>query len=416
MKIAILCIGDELLKGATINTNMAFLGEQLTRIGIIPERAMVVADRREELHAGLETLLPEADIVITTGGLGPTADDMTMTSVAEFTGRKLVKNIEVETAIFKRWMKLKRGNPPERVMVQAMVPEGVEILPNRVGTAPGIWLEMDGGKYESKKIIAMLPGPPIEITPMTIDFVIPRIKGLLKGQVYTDLMYTVGIPESILEDEIQPIIKDVKNLSVAYCASPGGVRLFLSSPDEALLNLKSRECREFLKGRILPDGCETLAEEVSLLLRERGEQIATAESCTGGMIAAEITRLSGSSDIFPGSMVTYSNEVKIEMLGVPKQIIAEHGAVSRECAGAMVEKICEKFSAAAGIAVSGIAGPSGGTKEKPVGLVYIGVKYRDKQAVTENNFSGNREMVRLRAMNTAFNLLRKMLLGKLETD
>ena len=409
MKLAILCIGDELLKGATVNTNMAFLGQELLQLGVIPERAMVVADRREELHHALEVLLADIDLVITTGGLGPTADDLTMASVAEFTGRKLVRDLEVETSILERWTKLKRGNPPERVLVQAMVPEGVEILPNQVGTAPGIWLEMAGGRFGSEKIIVMLPGPPVEIAPMFRDFVMPKIKTLLKSKIFADLLFTVGIPESIVEESVGPYIDGVKNLSVAYCASPGGVRLFLSSPDEALLRRKSKEIREFFKHDLLPDGCETLVEEISQLLRERGERIATAESCTGGLIAAEITGLPGSSDIFPGSVVTYSNEVKIELLGVPRQIIVDHGAVSEECAAAMLEKVCEKFATAAGIAVTGIAGPAGGTQEKPVGLVYIAVRYRGKQVVKEHNFSGNREMIRLRTVNTAFNLLRKLM-------
>jgi nicotinamide-nucleotide amidase len=410
MKVSLLCIGDELLKGATVNTNMAYVGQKLLEIGIVSESAVVALDKKENLVKALDNLLAESDLVISTGGLGPTADDVTRPVIAEYFGRKMYQEEEIKKQLSERWLRLKRGPIPERLMTQTFVPEGSDILPNNVGTAPGTWLTADWNGKE--KHVVMLPGPPMELEPMFEESVLPRLKGMLKGKLFSKLYFVADTPESIAEDKMQPVIKENDQLSVAYCASPGNVKLFLSSFNEKQFKKACASAEEIFKDKILSNGCNSLAEEISKLLRERKSKISTAESCTGGMIAAALTDISGSSDIFPGSIVSYSNECKEKILGVSSETLKNFGAVSEECAKEMLMKVCEKFGTEGGISATGIAGPSGGTKEKPVGLVYIGVKFKDKVLVRKNNFSGNREMVRYRTATTAFNMLRNLILGQ----
>jgi nicotinamide-nucleotide amidase len=315
---------------------------------------------------------------------------------------------EIKLKLTERWLRLKRGACPERLMTQTYVPEGSDILQNNVGTAPGTWLTADWKGME--KHVVMLPGPPMELQPMFEESVLPRLKKMLKGKLFSKLYFVADTPESIAEDKMQPVIKENDQLSVAYCASPGNVKLFLSSFNEEQFKKSCASAEEIFEGRILSDGCESLAEEISKLLRERNCRISTAESCTGGMIAASLTDLASSSDIFPGSIVSYSNECKEKILGVSSDILKDFGAVSEECAKDMLSKVCEKFKTEAGISATGIAGPGGGTPEKQVGLVYIGVKFKDKIVVRKNNFSGNRKMVRYRTATTALNMLRNLIL------
>lgn len=408
MRISVLCIGDELLKGATVNTNMAYVGQKLLEIGIVPESAVVALDKKENLIKALDSLLSDSDLIISTGGLGPTADDVTRPVIAEYFGRKMRQDEVVKERLIKRWAQLKRGPFPERLMTQTFVPEDSDVLQNNVGTAPGTWLTAN--KNGMEKHVVMLPGPPMELQPMFEESVLPRLKEMLKGKLFSKLYFVADTAESIAEEKMLPVIAENNELSVAYCASPGNVKLFLSSRNEEQFKKACASAEEIFQGRILSEGCESLAQEISKLLRERNCKISTAESCTGGMIAAAITDLAGSSDIFPGSIVSYSNECKEKLLGVSPEIIKNFGAVSEECARDMLLKICEKFGTEAGISATGIAGPGGETPQKPVGLVYIGVKFKDKIIVRENNFSGGREMIRYRTVTTAFNMLRNAIL------
>lgn len=409
MKISVICIGDELLKGSTINTNLAYIGQQLLNFGLIPFNSMTVPDSQKPVTEAVEYLLPKSDLIITSGGLGPTADDMTKAVIAEYFGMKLVRNEDAAKNIEARWSRLRRGAPPESVMTQALVPDGAEMLPNNAGTAPGIWIRKDFSG--APKYLVMLPGPPVELRTMFSESVMPRIKNLMSGRLYTELFYLAGIAESIVEEKMIPVISDYSDLSVAYCASFWEVKLFLTSPSPETVRTASEKARKIFAQNILCDGNKNLVEEVSMILRKEKCMLATAESCTGGMIASAVTELSGSSEIFAGSVVAYSNDVKEKILGVEQDIIKAHGAVSSECASAMLDKICENFNTEAGISVTGIAGPTGGTAKKPVGLVYIGVRFRDKKIVREFNFMGTRELVRMRSQAAAFNIFRNLYYG-----
>jgi nicotinamide-nucleotide amidase len=409
MKISVICIGDELLKGSTINTNLGYIGQELLNFGIIPFNSMTVPDSQKPVCEAVEYLLPKSDIIITSGGLGPTADDMTKAVIAEYFGMKLIRNEDAVKNIEARWNRLGRGAPPESVMTQALIPDGAEMLPNNAGTAPGIWIKKDC--FGAVRYLIMLPGPPVELRTMFTESVMPRIKALMSGRLYTDLFYLAGIPESIVEEKMIPVINEYSDLSVAYCASFWEVKLFLTSPFPETVRTAAEKVRKIFVQNILCDGNKNLVDEVSMILRKEKCMLATAESCTGGMIAAAITDLSGSSEIFAGSVVAYSNDIKEKILGVSPEIIKAHGAVSSECAAAMLDKICEKFGTDAGISVTGIAGPTGGTPEKPVGLVYIGVRFRDKKVVKEFNFMGTRELLRMRSQAAAFNIFRNLYYG-----
>ena len=407
MKISVICIGDELLKGATVNTNLAFIGNELLSIGVIPFNSMTVPDSREPLISAINYLMHLSDVIVTVGGLGPTADDITKNVIADYFNRRLLKDEKAAENIKDRWHRLRRGgHTPEIVMSQALAPEGAEIIYNKVGTAPGIWMEIPQGK-----LLIMLPGPPVEFKPMVSGFVIPRLKERLEVELHTELFHVVGVPESIVEEKMLPVISEMKDLSVAYCASPGEVRVFLTSLNKDTIEKMSDEMKRIFPENLLMPGHNSLVEETSQLLRKNNLTTAAAESCTGGMIAAAITEVPGASDIFSGSITAYSNGIKENILGVRHETLEKYGAVSSECVSEMLDNVCDKFKTETGIAVTGIAGPGGGTAQKPLGLVYIAVRFKDRKIVREYNFPGNREMIRQRTVSTAFNIFRTLILN-----
>lgn len=413
MDICLICIGDELLKGATVNTNMAFIGECLLEIGVIPKYSLVVPDTRQPILDALDDALSKSDFIITTGGLGPTADDITKEVVAEKFGRKLYENGEIAIALVRYWDSLKRGQMPSRILNQALVPDGAEVLKNDFGTAPGLHLCGDPLKNGTAKHIILLPGPPSEMRPMFKNQALPIIKAQLKTPLHAELLHVVGLGESTIEDRMTPVIEGHKNLSVAYCASPEYVRVFLTSPDKEFLHRKTREVMELFKGELLSEGVNSLAGELLLLLKRSDAKLAVAESCTGGIIAQRMTDVPGASAVFKGGVVSYSNEVKSGVLGVDPKIFefGGPGAVSAECAKEMVEGVCMKLGAGAGMATTGIAGPDGGTAQKPVGLVHIASRFDGRTIVRECHFRGGREQIRQRAASAAMNLLRRQILN-----
>ncbi len=402
MKVALLCIGDELLKGATVNTNLAFIGERLLRNGIIPELSLEIPDRRESILKALDYAYSKADTVITSGGLGPTSDDITKDTIAEYFGLPLEQNAALEKHLTSWWRKLHSGPAPLHWERQARIPAGAEIVPNRFGSAPGIHLERNG------KSIFLLPGPPAELHPMFEDEMLKKILEKREETLHASLTIIVGIGESIVEERTQPLLRD--GISVAYCASPGLVKLFFTSRDEALLNETTAEAKKIFAGDTLSDGITSLPAEVLRQLERKKLTLATAESCTGGMISAQLTAIPGSSAAFLGGAATYSNDLKRLFLGVRETTLAQFGAVSRECATEMVEGICARTGADAGISVTGNAGPAGGTPDKPVGRVYIGVRLHETTRILECNFRGGREQVRMQTASRALNELRKLLL------
>ena len=400
MNIAIICTGDELLKGAVTNTNLRFMGEQLLANGIIPKLAMEARDGMEAIREALEIAFSKADTVIVSGGLGPTSDDVTKEAAAEFLNLQFVQDDKVYFSLMKLWQKLKEEgrDTPSRFLNQCMIPEGAEAIPNRHGTAPGIYLETEHGT------LILLPGPPMELEPMFAKQIMPILLEKRKREVHSVLLHVAGVPESEVEERMLPLISP--KLSVAYCASPGLVKLFLSSTDMNLLRERLLSVKKEFQRELLNSKHSTLQEEVVRLLERSGLTLATAESCTGGLIAERITDVPGSSNIFLGSVVSYSNDLKEKILHVSPETLERYGAVSEETCHEMLNGIAETTGADIVLAVTGIAGPGGGSVEKPVGLVYTGIRIGDENFVTENHFRGNRQQVRERTCAAILNELR----------
>ncbi len=406
MKISLLCIGDELLRGSTTNTNLAKIGQSLGAAALFPVMEMAVKDAGDSIVDGLDVLFARSDIIISTGGLGPTSDDVTKTVVAEYFGLKLKNNAKVAEKIKSFWSARRLGKMPSSVLNQALVPEGAQILENRTGTAPGLMVK----DVKSGKTIIMLPGPPHEMAPMFEEFVLPYLKSVSKDRLYTEVIYVSGLPESCVEEIAAPLVSSEPELSIAYCASPESIKVFLSGKKSKLVAAKMKNIKEALKEFLLSPGSRSIAEDIYFLLKKRKYKLGVAESCTGGMIAAAITDIPGSSEIFSGSAVVYSNDWKVKVLGIGKATLEKYGAVSSQCAREMVDNVCVKYDADAGIAVTGIAGPAGGTELKPVGLVFIATRFFGKTVVEQYNFPGTRDMVRRRSVSSALNQLRRQIL------
>lgn len=434
LKISVVCIGDELLKGFTVNTNLSDIGRAMTSAGLIIHEAQIIPDRQDAIIGEIEQLFNRnVDVIITTGGLGPTVDDITKTTIAEFLKIPLKRNEDIVAFLRTYWGK--RDRPmPDSVLSQALVPEGAKWFPNEVGTAPGILITAEKFKKQdpspdSSPLVAdhqllqsklhhctdasqhcpciiMLPGPPSELNPMFKKHILPFLESIEPQKRFTETIHVSGLPESIVEKNTQYITdNDSSDLSIAYCASPESVKVYLSDNNKTNLKEKKAELETVLKEHLLPGDISSPAEYVVELCRQQQLSLACAESCTGGMIATAITDVPGASTIFKGAVVTYSNEWKENLLQVPDKILIEHGAVSFECAEKMVENLCSLYGSNAGISVTGIAGPEGGSSEKPVGLVYIGVKFKDKSIVKQYNFPGNRDRIRRRTVATALNIL-----------
>ena len=407
MKVGVLCIGDELLKGAVINTNLAYMGQRLLEIGVMPELCLEVPDEPGEVVNALKFALEHADFIITSGGLGPTADDLTKQSIAEYFHMPLELDPAAEKAVRARWDSLKRGPLPLNFLNQAYIPHGAEALLNSFGSAPGIHITISASKH-----LVMLPGPPSELHPMFDNQLLPILKNLLDQRIYTRLFHISGVPDSRVEDRTIPIINANPGLSVAYCAAPEFVKLFLKSSDPDCLKNSEKMVRAEFAAELLHDSSRTVAEEVILLMKERSCALSLAESCSGGLIAKLLTDVPGSSEAFYGGVVSYANSAKRDLLGVSEDTLKKFGAVSAECAGEMLRGAAEKFHVDCAISVTGIAGPDGGTPEKPIGLVFIGVKCFDQILVKEYRFRGSRSQVRERTAAVALNTLRRMLLGE----
>jgi nicotinamide-nucleotide amidase len=321
---------------------------------------------------------------------------------------KLVKSEKAEEHLENCLRKLRRKNIPESVYNQIYVPEGCELMHNETGTALGILLRK---KIMKKiKLLIMLPGPPREMKPMFLNHALPEIIKHSGPETHSIMFHLAGVPESEAEQKMIPLLEE--GLKTAYCAEPGNVRVFLSSENFTLLENKVAEAKKIFGDSVLPADCESPVQHVIKLLTEMKCTLSTAESCTGGLISASFTDIPGASATYKGSMIAYHNECKERMLNVSRETLLCYGAVSAQCSSEMVEGVCDKLETEAGIAVTGIAGPGGGTTEKPVGLVYIAVKFKNKKVITENHFHGNRETVRFRTLSTAVNILRNMIISE----
>ncbi|HOO96817.1 MAG TPA: competence/damage-inducible protein A [Caldisericia bacterium] len=392
MDFSVIAVGNEVLFGDTVNTTTPWLTSRLVEAGHNPSATHIVPDETESIKEILRQSLSVSDIVVLTGGLGPTPDDLTKEAVCEYLGIELTKSDEVLEQIKDVFAKREIEMPQSNIK-QAFVPRGATILKNTVGTAPGFMIERGGKK------IFLLPGPPKELYPMVLDNIelfCPQDNG-----VYSEDFYVLGMPESKIADALKDILELGRKPMVATYASPGQIRLRVwcgaRSADEfaAIASETIETIRERLEGHVFDKPVnETLAE----LLRQKGLTISTAESCTGGLISKTITDLAGSSDYFKGGVCSYSNEAKTEFLGVPAGLINSVGAVSQKVALEMAKGAREKFKSDIAISTTGIAGPGGGTPEKPVGLVWMSISTPYETFAFKRVFGGDRQMVRERAM------------------
>ena len=415
MNIEIVTIGDELLLGETIDTNAAWLARELGALGISVVRRATVGDDETAIAAAVSDAIERTGGVLTTGGLGPTADDRTRTAIAALLGRELQHNDAIWQGLRAIWRERGRtGEPPEANRQQALVPRDATVLPNRHGTAPGLWLEDERGRW-----VAMLPGVPREMRGLCQDELLPRLRERIgeDHRVIRSLtLRTTGVAESLLPELLGQFVNGVDDAALAYLPGQEGVDLRLtirdSRPADADAKLKGAAdiLRPLLGKHWYADGSTDLAEVVIGLCRSFSHHLAVAESCTGGLLAARLTSMAGSSKAFRGGVVAYDNAVKIDQLGVDPGLLERTGAVSEEVARAMAAGVRRLMRAGIGVGITGVAGPDGGTPEKPVGLVWIAVDLGGKTAVYGGQFIGDRTEIRFRATQAALNMLRRELL------
>lgn len=414
MTAEIICVGTELLLGNIVNTNAAFLSEKLAYLGINCYFQTVVGDNRDRLLSVINTALSRADILIFSGGLGPTEDDLTKETVAEALGKKLIRDKWAEQEIAD-YFALRGHIPTDNNWKQADVIEGCEILYNKNGTAPGIFVS------EGEKTVILLPGPPLELKSMFTDSVMPKLQQKCGQVFYSQTVKIVGPGESSVETQILDMLNTQENPTIAPYAKTGEVHLRVTAraKDEKEAREKTAPVVEELYRRFgnavyTTDADETLEMALTKLLIKKKYTMTTAESCTGGMIAARMVNAPGVSAVLKSGFITYANEAKEELLGVSHDTLEKFGAVSRETAEEMAEGAVKAAHTDAAVAVTGIAGPDGGTKEKPVGLVYIGVNVRGNVEVREYHFSGSRQKIRESVTAAALTFLREKLLASEE--
>lgn len=415
MDVELISIGNELLLGYTIDTNAAYFAREAAAHGIRVVRRATVGDGADEIATAVWDALARTGAVITSGGLGPTADDLTKPAIAELFGRGMTLDESVLEDLKQRWTK--RGWPGELPAAnrnQALIPSGAEILRNDHGSAPGIWIEDQEGRW-----CAMLPGVPREFRGMAREQLIPRLIARRGNEaalvVRSRTLRTTGIAESKLADELGELAQDPLGTRLAFLPGWEGVDLRLSvwhEPDkraEALLADAERALRAKVGRFIYGVDEDDLAALVLEDLRARGMKIAVAESCTGGMLGMRLTAIPGSSDVVDGGTIAYANHVKVRELGVREATLEAHGAVSEETAREMASGVREKFGVDVGVGITGIAGPGGGTPDKPVGTVCIAADIRGDVHSMRSTMVGDRHEVRQRSAQAALNLVRRRL-------
>jgi nicotinamide-nucleotide amidase len=415
VKLEVVTIGTELLLGATLDTNAVDLGRALAAAGVEVVRRTTVADRPAAVRASVQEALERTGAVLTTGGLGPTKDDLTKGVVAELFGRKLILDATQLRRLEERFRRLGRPMPAIN-RTQAEVPEGGTVLPNPRGTAPGLWMEDERGRF-----VILLPGVPHEMRGLLVEEVLPRLvqrqtrDGLPARVVLSRTVRTTGVPESAVAERIAAVEDDLDPLTLAYLPSIAGVDLRLTAwqlerdDAEKRLAAGAKRLTDLLGERCYGADDTDLAAVVLEALRTRHHQVAVAESCTGGVLGARLTAIPGASDTFVGGVIAYDNAVKRDVLGVPANILETHGAVSEETVLAMAEGAQRRFGVACAIAVTGIAGPSGGTPEKPVGTIWMAVRTAAKSRAAKRVFPGERDEIRARSAQAALDLLRLQL-------
>ena len=414
MNVEVVTIGDELLLGFTVDTNAAHLARELAAVGIGIVRRTTVGDGAGDIGTAVREALDRTGAVITTGGLGPTSDDLTKPAIAAIFGRAMRFDEPTWESLRSRWKAFGwPGEIPDSNRQQALIPIGAIILPNRHGSAPGVWLEDSRRRW-----VVMLPGVPREMRGMLRDELLPRLAVLAEGEpdvIVSRTLRTVGIGESALADKLGHLANGPPGLPLAFLPGWEGVDLRLTSrgrkgPEAALaLDAGVQHLRPVVQEYIYGEDQADLAAVVLGLLRARHSSLAVAESCTGGLLGARITAIPGSSDVMRGGVIAYADEIKQTQLGVSTKTLHDNGAVSEETARAMARGVRERFKADIGVSITGIAGPSGGSAEKPVGTVYIAVDVRGTLDAARLSLIGDRDEIRRRSTQAALNLLRRSL-------
>jgi nicotinamide-nucleotide amidase len=403
----IVTIGTEMLLGDLVDTNTAWISQRLAELGVAIYRHTTVGDNIERIVEALREASSRSTLVITTGGLGPTSDDLTNACLSTLTGREMVEYPEAREHVNEMFKRFGR-KPTENNYKQALFPQGTELIPNPVGTAMGALVEWEG------TLFATLPGVPAEMKSMFGETLEPLIRARSDGSIVSKTLHFAGIGESALAEKVQDFL-DAEDPTVAPLAGQGRVRLRITTrantEEEAHEKIRpvEREVIARLDDYFFGEDDETLEGAVARLLQERGATLALAESCTGGLLAKRLTDMPGSSAYFTEGLVTYSNEAKERLLGVPHALLLEHGAVSEPVARAMAEGARRISGADYGLSVTGIAGPDGGTEEKPVGLVFVGISDAEGTFAEKLDFTAwarSRDSIRERSTNRAFDLLR----------
>ncbi|MFL5746443.1 MAG: competence/damage-inducible protein A [Niastella sp.] len=408
---SIITIGDELLIGQVIDTNSAFISQELNKIGVWVKRRVAVGDNREEIIRALDEESRDSNIIIMTGGLGPTADDITKPVLAEYFGGKLVINEEVRKHVVYLFEQVFRRPMIERNLKQAEVPDVCTVLPNARGTAPGMWFEKAG------KVFVSLPGVPHEMKGLITTEVLPRLQqSFTMPFISHRTMLTAGVGESFLAETIQHWEEKLPaHLKLAYLPNYGMVRLRITGWSTNKIQLEQELDTEFATLKKLVQEWLVIDEDASLpmalskLLRSKNKTMATAESCTGGYLAHLITAIPGASNIYKGSIISYDNEVKINQLQVSPIILQKMGAVSEEVVTEMAAGVLAKLNTDYAVAVSGIMGPDGGSPEKPVGTVWVAAGDKHKLVTQKFQFRFDRDRNIEMTATQALNLLRKFI-------
>ena len=407
----ILTIGTEILLGDLLDTNAAWISGRLAALGVSIYRHTTVGDNKKRITAALKEAASRADLVITTGGLGPTSDDLTNACLGEAAGREMVEYPEARRHVDEMFKRFGR-TPTQSNYKQALFPEGSGLIPNPAGTAMGAMLELDGA------LVATFPGVPGEMKGMFEETLEPLIKERSEGSILSRTLWFTGIGESALAEKVQDLL-DASDPTVAPLAGQGKVRLRITTRAATTEEAEEKiapvadEILSRLGDYYFGEDDETLESAIGKLLTGRGETLALAESCTGGLLAKRLTDRAGSSAFFTEGLVTYSNETKERLLGVPHELLVQHGAVSEPVAKAMAEGVRKTAGTDYGLSVTGVAGPDGGTEEKPVGLVFVGISDAEGTVAERLDLSAwrrSREAIRERSANRAFDLLRHRIL------
>jgi len=414
MHAEIIAVGSELLTPYRQDTNSLFLTEQLNGLGVSIVFKTIVGDRKAHLVQAVSIALGRADIVCVMGGLGPTEDDLTREAVAEALGVRVRRNGDLLATLYKRFAE-RRASMPGNNSKQADLIDGAEVLLNANGTAPGQWLDTVVGEH--RKLVLLLPGPPSELKPMFTAECQPRlIAALPTRHIARRVLRMAMLPESEVDARLAPIYSRFNDVETTILAHAGEVQLHMLCAKailevaQARLNELVNRVEEEMEDAIFSSNGESLEQIVLYYLEIRGATVALAESCTGGMVAQRLTSVAGSSRSFLGGAVVYSDALKTEFADVPEELIEEKGAVSREVAEALAHGIRRRTQATIGVGITGIAGPGGGSAEKPVGRVYIATDDGKEISVCEKNFRGDRERVRWLATQQALDMLRRKLM------